>query len=101
MDCIENIDPDFERSGLKRQQVMEIMAYYEDLLSEKRRKAMQSTLDHFFKKKKSSLPGSSATDEPLTNYEPQPGTSAGVYTLPNVPSSSPSPSPSPLSSLLP
>ena len=43
MDYIENMDPDFERSGLKRRQVMEIMAYYEDLLSEKRRKRMQST----------------------------------------------------------
>ena len=62
MDYMDNMDPDFERSGLKRQQVMEIMAYYEELLSEKRRKAMQSTLDRFFKKKKSSLPEASGTD---------------------------------------
>ena len=34
MDYMENMDPDFERSGLKRWQVMEMMAYYEDLLSE-------------------------------------------------------------------
>ena len=52
MDYIENMDPDFDRSGLMRRQVMDVMAYYEELLSEKRRKAMQSTLDRFFKKKK-------------------------------------------------
>ena len=40
MDYMENMDPDFERSGLKRCQLMEIMAYYQGLLSEKRRKAM-------------------------------------------------------------
>ena len=80
---------------------MKIMAYYEDLLSEKRRKAMQSTLDRFFRNKKSSLPKASATDEPLTSDEPQPGTSTGRYTSPNVPSSLPplSPPPVPLPSL--
>ena len=51
MDYMENMDPDLERSGQKRRQVMEIMAYYEDLLSE-RRKAMQSTVNtaSFFQK---------------------------------------------------
>ena len=92
MDYMENTDPDFERSGLKRRQVMEIMAYYEDLLSGRRRKAMQSTLDCFFKKKKSSLPEASATNEP------QPGSSTGGYTRSNVLLSLPLPSPSPVPS---
>ena len=69
---------------------MEILAYYYDLLSE-RRKTMQSTLHRFFSKKKSSLPAASATDEPLTSDEPQPGTSTGGYTRPHVPSLSLSP----------
>ena len=85
MDHVKNMDPNFKKSGLKRHQVIEIMACYEDLLSEKRRKAMQSTLDQFFKKKKPSLSVASASDEP------QPGTSTGSYTRPNVLSLSPSP----------
>ena len=83
--------------------MMEIMAYYEDLLSEKRRKVMQTTLDRLFRKKKSFLFEASASEEPLTSNEPQPGTSTGGYTRPNVPSLSPSlllqllsPSPSPV-----
>ena len=69
--------------------MMDIMAYYKDLLSEKRRKAMQTTLNHFFKEKKSFLPEASASDKP------KPGTSTGSYTRPNAPSSSLSRSPSP------
>ena len=90
LDFMENMDLDFERSGLKRRQTMDIMAYYEDLLSEKRRKAMQTTLDRFFMKKKSFLLDASTSDEP------QPGTSSGGYAHPNVPLSSPLLSPSPL-----
>ena len=45
---------------------------------EKRKKAMQSTLDRFFKRKPS-LPEASASDEP------QPSTFIDDYTRPNVP----------------
>ena len=54
------MDPDFERSGLKRRKIMDVVAFYDDLL-QKRRTAMQSTLDRFFKKK-SSAPDASARD---------------------------------------
>ena len=48
MDYMGNIDPDYERAGLNRRRVMAVPAYYEDLLQEKSKKAMQSTLDSFF-----------------------------------------------------
>ena len=48
MDYMENMDPNYERAGLNRRRVTANLAYYEDLLKEKKRKAMQSTLDRFF-----------------------------------------------------
>ena len=72
------MDPDCERSGLKRQKIMEVLAFYDDLLQKRRRNAMQTTLDRFFKKKSS---------EASTNSdEPQPGTSTGGFTIPPSPS---------------
>ena len=84
---------DCERSGLIKRKMLADAAYYEDLLSQKRRKAMQSTLDSWFKKKKpssSEVPTSDKPEvikEPLTSDEPQPSTSTGGYTPPNDPSS--------------
>ena len=41
LDFMENMGPDFKRSGLKRRQTMDIMAYYKDPLSEE-----ESYADH-------------------------------------------------------
>ena len=59
------MDPDCERSGLKRQKIMEVLAFYDDLLQKRRRNAMQTTLDRFFKKKSS--------EASTTSDKPQPG----------------------------
>ena len=94
LNVMEEIDPDCQRSGLKRRRIMEEVKFYEDLLQKKRRSAMQTTLDRFFKT--SSTPASTSIDEP------QPGTSTGGLTIPpspsppletppRLPSSSPSP----------
>ena len=80
---MENMDPDCKRSGLKRQKIMEVLAFYDDLLK-KRRNAMQATLDRFFKKRSSEA--STTSDEPITSDEPQPGTSTGRFTIPPLPS---------------
>ena len=53
LDLMEIMDPDCERSGLKRREIMEVLAFYDDFLKKRRRNAMQITLDHFFKKKSS------------------------------------------------
>ena len=90
LDKMETMDPDFERSGLKRPQILDVVAFYDDLLQKRRRTAMQSTLDRFFKKE------SSSPDASTSSEEPQPGTSADGYTGPVVSPSSP-----PLPSLLP
>ena len=45
-DYMENMALNFEGYGLKRWQVMEVMAYYEDLLSEKRKKAISGRKNH-------------------------------------------------------
>ena len=107
LDLMEDMDPDCERSGLKRRKIMEVVAFYDDVLKKKRRTTMQTTLDRFLRKRSS---GASATsDEPVTSDEPQPGTSTGGLTIPPSPSPpletpprvlSPEPSP-PLPSLLP
>ena len=89
LDKMETMDPDFERSGLKRRQILDVVAFYNNLLQKRRRTAMQSILNRFFKKK-SSTPDASTNSE-----EPQPGTSTGGYTSPVVSPSSP-----PLPSLL-
>ena len=44
LDLMENMDPDCERLGMKRRKIMEVLAFYDDLLK-KRRNAMQTTLD--------------------------------------------------------
>ena len=68
---------------------------------------MQTTLDHFFRKKSSGA--FTTSDEPVTSDEPQPGTSTRGFTIPPSPSlpletpprvSSPAPSP-PLPALAP
>ena len=107
LDLMENMDPSCERSGLKRRKIMEVLAFYDDVLKKKRRTAMQTTLDRFFRKKSS---GASITsDEPVTSDDPQLGTSMGGFTIPPSLSppletppcvSSPAPSP-PLPALVP
>ena len=82
-DFMENMDPDCERSGLKRQKIMEVLAFYDDL-KKKRRNDMHTTLDRFFKKRSSKA--STASDEPITSNETQPGTSMGGFTIPPSPS---------------
>ena len=76
LDYLEEVDPDYERAGLARRRMLASAAYYEQLL-EKRREATQATLDSFFRRK-ASLPEASGSDEP------QPGTSTGGCTRPNV-----------------
>ena len=97
LDLLEELDPDCERSGLKRRKIQDEIFFYEDLLKKRRRNAMQSILGRFLKKK-----ASTTSDEPITVDEPQPGTSTGSFTIPpfssRVSSSPPSP---PLPSLLP
>ena len=101
LDLLEEMDPDCERSGLKRRRIQDEITFYEDLLKKKRRNARQSTLDRFFQK--TSAQASTSSDEP------QPGTSTGGLSCPPTPSPplemphrDPSPSPSPpLPSLLP
>ena len=104
LDLMENMD--CKRSGLKRRKIMEVLAFYDDVLKKKRRTAMQTTLDRFFRKKSGA---STTSEEPVTSDDPQPGTSTGGLTIPLSPSppletpprvSSPEPSP-PLPSLLP
>ena len=73
----EEMDPDYERSGVTRRRMLAAASHCEQMLYEKRRKTMQSTLDRFFKKK-SSLRETSASNEP------HPGTSTGSYTHPHV-----------------
>ena len=91
LEYLENMDPDCERSELIKRKMLADVAYYEDLLSQKRRKPMQSTLNSWFKKRKpssSEAPTSNepqVIEEPLTSDEPQPSTSTGGYTCPNVP----------------
>ena len=80
LEYMENTDPDCEQSGLIKRKILAHAAYYQDLLSQKRRRAMQSTLDRFFKKDKPS------SSEAPTSNEPQSGTSTGGYTRSNVPS---------------
>ena len=96
LDYLEEVNPDYELAGLARCRVMANLAHYEQMVSEKRRASMQSTLDSWFKKKKPSHPEASATDEPITSEEPhtneepytsdepQPGTSTDGYTRPKV-----------------
>ena len=68
---MEEMDPDYERSGITRCKMLAAASHYEQMLCEKRRKAMQSTLDRFFKKKKkSSFPEASGSNEPHTTEEP-------------------------------
>ena len=88
LDYLEEVDPDYRRAGLMRRRVMANLAHYKQLLYEKRREATQATLDAFFWK--ASLPEASASTEPHTSDEPQPGPSTGGFTRPNVPSPSPS-----------
>ena len=83
LDKMETVDLDFERSGLKRRQILDVVAFYDDLLQKRRRTAMESTLNRFFKEK------SSAPDASTSNEEPQPGASTGGYTGPVVSPSSP------------
>ena len=61
LDYLEEVDPDYERAGLTRCRVMVNLAHYVQLLYEKRREAMQATLDAFFRK--ASLPEASAEHE--------------------------------------
>ena len=89
LDYMEEMDPDYERVGLRRHRMLAEAAHYEQLLYEKRREAMQSTLDSFFRRK-TSLPEASASnelitsDEPPASEEPRSRTSTGGYTCPNV-----------------
>ena len=83
LDYMEEMDPDYEQAGLTRCRMLAGASHYEQLLYEKRREAMQSTLNSIFKRE-ASLPEASASNEPLTSDEPQQGTSTGGYTLPNV-----------------
>ena len=53
LDYMEEMDPDYEQSGLKRRRVLEELSCYEHLLYKKRKAVMQSTLDSWFKKKTS------------------------------------------------
>ena len=89
LDYMEEMDPNYERAGLKRRRMLSKAAHYKQPLYDKRREDMQSSLDSSFRRK-TSLPEASASDEPLTSDEPQPGISTGGYTCPNVslPSSS-------------
>ena len=66
LDYIEEMDPDYERAGLTRRRMLTEAAHYEQLLYEKRRKAMQSTLDSSFKRKNSQrlLPATSLSPAP-------------------------------------
>ena len=84
LDYLEKVDPDYEHVGLTRCRVMADLAHYKQMLFEKRRASMQSTINSWFKKKKPSHPEASATDEPHTSDKPQPGTSAGGYTRSTV-----------------
>ena len=77
LDYMEEMDPDNEQAGLKRRRMVAQASHYEQLLYEKKRQAMQSTLDSFFKRK-APLSQASVSDKP------QPGTSTGGYTRPNV-----------------
>ena len=69
---------------------MASLVHYEQLLCEKKREAGKATHDAFFRK--ASLPEASASKEPHTSDEFQPGTSTGSFTCTNVPSLSYSPS---------
>ena len=80
LDYLEEVNPDYEQAGFMRRGVMANLALNEQLLYEKR-EATQATLDAVIRK--ASLPEASASDEP------QPGTSTGGFTRPNVPSPSP------------
>ena len=77
LDYMEEMDPDYKQAGLTRHRMLAEASHYEQLLYEKRREAMQSTLDNFFKRK-APLPEASARDPP------QPGTSTGGHTCPNA-----------------
>ena len=78
LDYLEEVDPDYERAGLTRRRVMANLAYYEQLLYEKR-EAAQATLNAFFRK--ASLPEASTSDEPPASDKPQPGTSTSGFYL--------------------
>ena len=100
MNYLEEVDPDVEQAGLSRRKVMPDLAHYEQLLYEKRREAMQATLDAFFSRV--SLPEASASYKPHTSEEPhtsdkppasdetQPSMSTDSFTCANVPSPLPS-----------
>ena len=89
LDYIDQTNPDYKRAELTRRRMLAETAHYKQLLYEKRREAMQSTLSSFFKRK-TSLPEASASKEPLTSDKPQPSTSTGGYICPNVPMPLPS-----------
>ena len=50
LDYLEEMDPDYERAGFARRRVMADLAHYKQMLFQKRRVSMQSTLDSWFKK---------------------------------------------------
>ena len=54
LDYLEEVDPDHKRAGLTRRKVMAYLAHYEQVLFQKRKASIQSTLDSWFKKKKPS-----------------------------------------------
>ena len=77
MDYLEEIDPNVKRAGLMRHKVAAVLPQDYQLLYEKRRDKSLATLDAFFSK--ASLLEASASDEPPTRDEPQPGMSTGGF----------------------
>ena len=69
LDYMEEMDTDHEQAGLTRRRMLAEAAHYNQLLYEKRREAMQSNLNSFFRRK-TSLPEASASNEPITSDEP-------------------------------
>ena len=62
LNYLEEVDLDYKQAGLTRHKMLANAAHYEQLLLEKRREAMQATLDSFFRRK-TSLPEASASDD--------------------------------------
>ena len=63
MDYLE-VNPDVKRAGLARSKMSAVLAQYDQLLYEKRREAMQATLDPFFRKA-----SAAGNEEPPTSDE--------------------------------
>ena len=93
-DHLVEIDPDVEWAGLMRRKVAADLKHYDQPLYEKRREALQVTLDAFFGKA-SFLEASASNEPPSSNEppasdEPQPSTSTDGCTYINIPSPLPS-----------